>query len=220
MTIPQSAEAEPKPMPRTVSVLASGQVQAEPDTAHLSTGVASEGKTAGEALAKNSQSMRKVVDGLKASGIDPKDIQTVSFNVSPRHQHFKDGRPPAVVGYEVHNQVRVVVRDLKQLGKILDEVVTLGANQVHGITFEVGRQEELKDEARKSAMQSALRRAKLYADAAGATVGPVVTIAEEMPNFVPSRPIMFAKAAADSAPPVEAGTQMLEVKVSVTWELR
>ncbi len=215
------ASAEQKPLLRTVSVSATGRTQAEPDMAHLTTGVLAEGKTAAEALTKNSQAMRKVVDGLKALGIEGKDIQTNSFRVEPRHQHFKDGRPPTVVGYQVENEVRLVVRDLKKLGSVLDEVVSLGANQVGGISFEVARQEELKDEARKTAMANALRRARLYAEAAGAGIGPVVSIQEEASSSWQPRPIAYGRTAmAAEAAPMEPGTQALEVKVNVVWELR
>ena len=47
-----------------------------------------------------------------------------------------------------------------------------------GLSFEVSKAETLKDEARKEAVANALRRAKLYADAAGAEVGEVLTIDE------------------------------------------
>ena len=66
----------------------------------------------------------------------PKDIQTTAVNVEPRYAQAKDGRPATVSGYRVVNQVRLMVRDVKRLGEILDAAIGLGANQVHGITFE------------------------------------------------------------------------------------
>ena len=62
---------------------------------------------------------------------------------------------------------------------MLDTLVTLGANQMNGLSFEVSKAETLKDEARKEAIANALRRAKLYAAAAGAEVGEVVSISED-----------------------------------------
>src|SRR5262245_35181242 len=80
---------------RIVSVSASGSVTGEPDVAHISTGVVTEGDTAREALDRNTAAMRALIDGLKASGIEAKDIQTSQINVEPRYQQSKDGRPPA-----------------------------------------------------------------------------------------------------------------------------
>ena len=77
------ATAEEKAMERTVTVSASGQVSAEPDQARITTGVVSEAATASEALAKNTDAMKKVIAELKGKGIEAKDIQTSSFNVEP-----------------------------------------------------------------------------------------------------------------------------------------
>jgi uncharacterized protein len=207
-------------MPRTVSVSAAGHVTAEPDQAAISTGVVAEGASAGAALAANTTVMAKLIDGLKSSGIDAKDIKTVSFNVQPRYQNYKDGRPATINGYQVVNQVRILVRDLDKLGQVLDTSVTLGANQMGGIEFQVSAAETLKDEARKVAMANALRRARLFAQSAGADVGEVIAIAEEMATPV-GRPPMMARAAMAAEPvPIERGTQSLEVRVNVTWALK
>ena len=214
------SEAQDRRPDRSVSVSATGTVGADPDMAHVSTGVVSEAESAREALNRNSATMKKLIDGLKAKGIVEKDIQTTSINVEPRYQQFKDGRPAAIAGYRVVNQVRIIARDLTKLGDVLDQAVTLGANQMGGIQFEVSNAETLKDEARKRAMDNALRRAKLYAAGAGAEVGPVISISEDV-QFIGPRPVPMARTAlAAEAVPIEAGTQMLEARVHVTWSLK
>lgn len=214
------SSAEDLRMARTVSVSATGMVTAEPDLAAISTGVVAEGDTARAALSANTALMSKLIEGLKATGIQPKDIKTISFNVQPRYQNYKDGRPATINGYQVVNQVRIVVRELDKLGQVLDTAVTLGANQMGGIEFQVSAAETLKDEARKVAMANALRRAKLFAASANAEVGEVIAIAEEMAVPV-GRPMMMAKAAMSAeAVPIERGSQSLEVRVNVTWALK
>lgn len=213
-----TAAAQDRHPERTVSVAATGSVAVEPDLAYVSTGVVSEADTARDALQRNSAAMKKVVDGLKGAGIDAKDIQTVSFNVEPRYQQTKDGRTPQINGYRVVNQVRITARDLTKLGELLDQIVGLGANQAGGISFEVSQAETLKDEARRQAIANAYRRAQLFAAAAGAKVGEVLTISEDA---VDSRPMPRGRVAmAAEAVPIERGTQTLEVHVQVTWALR
>jgi len=202
---------------RTVSVSATGSVAAEPDLATISTGVVSEADTAREALSRNTATMAKVIEGLKALGIAAQDIRTTAVNVEPRYRSVKD-QAPAIVGYQVVNQVRITARDLKRLGEVLDQIVNLGVNQVGGITFEVSKAEELRDEARKVAMANALRRARLYASSAGAEIGPVVMISEDAPASGP-RPMARTSLAAGDVP-IEPGSQRLEVKIHVTWALR
>ncbi|MBN8910840.1 MAG: SIMPL domain-containing protein [Rhizobiales bacterium] len=210
--------AEEKPMDRLITVSATGYAYAEPDRATISAGVAAEADTAAAALSANTELMQKVVDGLKESGIDAKDIQTSNFNVEPRYTNPRDGAPPAINGYRVSNQVTVLVRDLKALGGLLDKLVTLGANQVNGLSFEVSKAETLKDEARKEAVANARRRAELLAGAAGAEIGEVVTISEDM-GYGGPRPVAMRAAKADSVP-IEAGTETLEARVTVTWKLK
>jgi uncharacterized protein len=203
---------------RFVSVSATGSVVAVPDTAYITAGVLTEGDTARDALSRNNATTAKLIDGLKAAGIAAKDIQTSQLNVSPRYTQAKEGRPATVSGYTVSNQVRVTVRDVKRLGEILDQAITLGANQMHGIAFEVSTAEQLKDDARKLAMQNARRRAELYATAAGAQLGPVLRISEDVTDA--GRPMLQKSRVALSAVPVEAGTQTLEVEVHVTYALK
>ena len=203
---------------RYVSVSATGDVAAEPDMAYISTGVMVEADTAKDGLARNSLVMAKLVDGLKSLGIAPKDIQTTSVYVQPRYVQTKDGHPTTFSGYRVVNQVRLTVREMKRLGEMLDAAVTLGANQVNGITFDVSNAETLKDEARKQAMVNARRRAELYATAAGAQLGNVLTISEDV-NAGP-RPMSMARSATVGAVPIEGGTRTLTVTVHVTYSLR
>ena len=100
-------------MERTITVSATGTVEAEPDQARITSGVTTEATSAREALTGNSEAMTKVISQLKAKGIDAKDIQTASFNVEPLIDYSKDGQPPKTRGYRVSNQVVILVRDLE-----------------------------------------------------------------------------------------------------------
>lgn len=210
--------AEDKPMDRLITVSATGYAYAEPDRVRLSTGVTAEADTAEAALSANTELMQKVVAGLKENGIDAKNIQTSNFHVEPRYTNPRDGTAPTINGYRVSNQVTILVQDLKSLGGLLDKLVALGANQVHGLTFEVSAAETLKDEARKEAIANARRRAELLAAAAGAEVGEVVTITEET-GYGGPRPVAMRAAKAEAVP-IEAGTETLEARVAVTWKLK
>lgn len=203
---------------RTVTVSATGAVSALPDIAHVATGVVSEGGTAAAALAANTAAMKSVVDGLKALGIAAADMQTDAFSVEPRYPaRPAPGSAPQIDGYRVVNQLRITVRKLEDLGAILDRMIGLGANQMHGLSFEVSGAEALKDEARRVAIANALRRAELYAAAAGAGVGQVLAIVEDGARQAP-RGALMARAMTESVP-IERGSQSLEVGVTVTWAL-
>jgi uncharacterized protein len=214
-----SALAHDEAQKRTISLVGTGAIKTTPDKVDISTGVTSEAISAREALDKNTGAMTKVVEALKGEGIDPKDIQTTNFSVGPIYEQKADGRAPVVVGYRVSNQVRITLHDTGKLGVILDKVVTLGANQIDSIEFGVEEPEALKDEARKLALKNVTDNAKLYAEAAGVGLGPVLSISEEessyQPRFVPAATRMEMS----KDVPIEAGTASVEVRVRVAWEI-
>ena len=214
-----AALAEEKRMDRTVTVSATGEAGAEPDMARVSSGVTSEADTAREALSRNSAAMKKLIAGMKTAGVDAKDIQTSSFHIEPRYTNPREGQTQVINGYRVANQVEIRARNLDRLGDLLDALVTLGANQMGGLSFEVSKAETLRDEARRSAIANALRRAKLYAEAAGATVGEVIAISEDVVVSGP-RSYAMAKATMADQVPIERGTETLEARVTVTWALK
>ena len=215
------AKAAEQSAERRISVQASATVSAEPDLALISTGVVSEADTAREALDRNTLAMRRLIDGLKSAGLEARDIQTTSFNVEPRYEQPKSYDQPAapkIVGYRVHNQVQITARDVGRLGEVLDRAVTLGANQIGGIQFEVSKAETLKDDARREAMANALRRAQLLTAAAGVQLGNVIRIEEQIDQHGPS-PMPYRMTKADAVP-IERGTATLQATVNVTWELQ
>ena len=201
---------------RTLSLTAAGAIKTTPDEVDISTGVTSEAKTAREALDQNTEAITQVVDALKAEGIDPKDIQTINFSVSPVYDqtpYDKPAPPPVVVAYRVTNQVRISLHDTTKLGAILDKVVTLGSNQIDAIEFGVEEPESLKDEARKLALKNVTDNAKLYAEAAGVGLGPILSISEEESSYYPRAVPAAARMEMAKDVPIEAGTATVEVRV-------
>ncbi len=211
------AAAQEKSMERTVTVSATGGAEVEPDLAQISTGVVSEAGTAKEAIERNKAGMSHLIDGLKKVGIEARDIRTTVFSVDPRYTQPKDGRPGTINGYRVMNQVRLTVRNVGRLGEVLDQAIALGANQVNQIAFDVADDETLKDAARKQAMANARRRAELYAKAAGAELGAVLRISEQVTGH---HALVDRRVAMQASVPIEAGTRRLEVEVHVTYALR
>ncbi|NQV81248.1 MAG: SIMPL domain-containing protein [Alphaproteobacteria bacterium] len=204
---------------RTIAVSGYAEVQATPDRAQVSAGVVTQGQTAAAAVEQNSTAMRGVFAALRAAGVAEADIRTAGFNVSPVFDEVKGPRQaPRIVAYQVGNTVTALVRDTATLGDTLDALVKGGANTLHGVSFFVARDEELQDRLRVEAVKDAQRKAAMMAEAAGATLGPVMTIAETGRGGAPV-PMARLQASAMSVP-VAAGTETLATTVSVTFELR
>ncbi len=211
---------------RIITVSGEGTVQASPDMALITVGVVSENESAREALSANTQSMTQVLDALKAEGIESRDLQTSGFSMEPVYsqppRNTDNSTPfvPEITGYRVRNNLNVRVRDLSRVGAVLDKVITLGANSVSGPTFSVAEPKPLQDQARRAAVADALRKAELYASAAGVTLGAISRIEEGYASQPqPMAAPMFRMEAAGASVPVEGGELTFEAQVTVTWEL-
>ena len=90
-----------EPQKRTITIQGKGSIKAAPDKVSVSAGVETEAPNAKDALARNTAAMTKVVDALKAADIDPKEIQTTNFSISPRYENRDDGKPARIIGYTV-----------------------------------------------------------------------------------------------------------------------
>ena len=205
---------------------AEGLSSAQPDLATISLGVSSRAATAAEAMTQNAEAQNKVIEALKAEGIEARDIQTSGLNLSPMLDYSKDGEAPRVTGYAAQNNVTVRVRDIAGLGAVLDKLVASGANEIGGINFTREDMTEAEDAARSAAVQDARRRAEIMAEAAGMRLGPLLRLSdtpvESQP--VPMMRMMAAEAKvasfSDSAVPVEAGKAQVVVNVSGSVQMR
>ncbi|MEO0981574.1 MAG: SIMPL domain-containing protein [Pseudomonadota bacterium] len=205
----------------TLTITAEAVVDREPDIAFLNAGVETEGETAAAAISENAERMTGVFDALAQAGVDPKDMQTSNFALEPRYNYNRDGRPPELLGYKARNQLTVKVRDLDNLGRTMDAMVSAGGNTFSGLTFALDDDTAVRNEARRLAMQDALSRAELYADAAGLEVGRIVTINESGYARGP-QPLAMARggfAAESAATPIAAGEVGYTASVTVVFEL-
>jgi uncharacterized protein YggE len=204
---------------RTITVSGTGEAAATPDQAVIRLGVRIDADTAAEALTQNSQQMQALIQVFRDAGAQAADIQTQAISIWPRYSEStpQGSQTPELAGYTASNIVEVRVRDLSQLGSLLDEAVQAGGNTIESISFKIGDQAGLLEDARQAAMSNALQKAEQLASLAGAELGVVLTIQET--GGTP--PVPLARGGVDEsiAVPVEPGTQTVSVSVQVTWLL-
>lgn len=201
----------------TITVTGEASIAATPDMATVSLGVTTEGATAAEAMAANSKALAAVIDRLQGAGIAETDLQTANLSLNPNWTGYDSGAAPQIANYMAMNMLNVRVRDLANLGSVLDASIADGANTLNGITFELAAPRPVQDEARRAAMGDATAKATLYAEAAGVTLGKIASIAE-VQNYGGPMPV-FMEAKAASPVPVAAGQIALQAQVTVTYEI-
>ena len=213
------------PPRRVITVTGEGEAAVAPDMAIVNLTVLREGETAREALDAGNAAMTEVLAAMREAGIADRDLQTSGFGIAPQYvypENGESGEGPRITGYQVTNSLSVRVRDLADLGGLLDQAVSLGVNQGGDILFTNDDPAAATDEARRDAVEDARNRAETLVDAAGVGLGDVVRIDENV-HRAPPMPMMRAEMArslaADAAVPVATGENTYAVTVTITWEL-
>ena len=218
---PVAAVADPAP--HTITVSGQAEARGAPNQAMLSAGVVSVAPTAAAALAENARKMTGVFAALKKLGVPERSIQTSNFSVQPQYPPYNQNATglQRIVGYQVSNQVDVVLDDTAKLGPALDALVGAGANQINSVSFGIKGADALQAKARADAVADARTRAETYAKAAGVSLGSVVSI-QENGGFEPPRPMVMLRAQAAEAPPTPTAAGELGVTANVTmvFEIR
>src|SRR5690242_10842800 len=198
---------------KLVTVTGEASIAVAPDMATMRVGVSSQEKTAREASEANARQMTGVLAAIKGAGVAERDVQTSRLSLQPQYDPNKG--TPRLTGFQASNQVTIRIRDVDSLPIVLDRAIAAGANEMSGIEFGVSEQSKLLDQARDDAIADARRKAELYAKAAGAKLGRVVSITEEG-SSPPPRPMQAMRA---GAVPVAPGEQTLRAVVTVSYEL-
>ena len=199
----------------TLSVVGTGVVKTTPDTATISAGVVTQATKAADAIDANAKAMTKVIDALKASGIDSKDLQTAFVSVDPRY----DDTGQNLVGYNATNSVSAIVRSIAKVGDAIDTAVAAGANNVSGPSLSRDDQDQLYRDALEDAVAKARLKATTLARAAGRSLGEIRALSEENVSAGPIAYDAFAAKAADVSTPIEAGTTAVTASVRVVFAL-
>jgi uncharacterized protein YggE len=233
------------PSSALLSLTAEGQSRRTPDIALFNAGVVTQAATATEALADNSRRMDRVIAALKRAGIAERDIQTSAISLQPRYSDPErdaqmlarsTGRPyvppteaAKIIGYEARNTVQVRVRKLGEMGKIIDTLISEGANQVDGPNFTLDEPREALDEARREAVAVGRQRAELYAQATGMRVARLLSVSEGGGYYPVQQAIVVtgSRMGYGGAPPppppppapVSPGELSLGVNLSMQFEL-
>ena len=110
-------------------------------------------------------------------------------------------------------------RDAANAGRILDTLVTAGANEISGPTFEIAETGAALDEARIRALTAARASADLYAGSLGLRVARVLDISERTGGGPHAFGGGFGEARMAGLTNVALGEESLGVTLTVSFEL-
>ncbi len=205
---------------KTVRVSGTGIVAGDPDAVVLSIGVSVERDSVKQARTEAAEAMAGVIESLKGNGLLDPDIQTQHFSIHQRFDYINGRRE--FQGYSVTNTVSATIRDLDDVGNVIDDAAEAGGDlvEIHSIRFTIEDPTKLKMQARIAAMQDAEAKANTLATEGGVTLGKPISISESG-DYYPPGPVSFAADAAAAAveTPIQSGQLQIMVRVNVTYEI-
>jgi hypothetical protein len=207
---------------RTVRVQGEGKITAVPDQAEIVFGVVEDSAQLKDASAKARKKMQAIFAAIKSFGISEKDFQTIDYNIQPKYKYDKNGNEVQRIGYTVTNRIKVLVKDLDQVGQVLEAVTEKEVGQVEGPNFGFSDPSKLGLEALKAAMADAHTKAETLARSGDAELDKVFSI-NQISSYMPTpRPMMAFKAmeTEGNAPPVARGQSDVNAQVEVVYLLK
>jgi hypothetical protein len=164
------------PAPNTLSVTGIGKISLAPDVAYVTVGVHTQSSEVSTAVAANSTAVDRVMSALAEAGIAREDMQTSNFSVYTMDEYDEFGQRTGALSYTVDNNVNVTVRDLTNMGALLDTAVNAGANSIWGIQFDLEDKSSAQTEARTLAVEEAKAVAADLAQVTGVSLGDLVSV--------------------------------------------
>jgi uncharacterized protein YggE len=192
---------------RAVTVTATGTVSGTPDTLTVQLGVQTRADNASKALQDNNSAANAVIDRLRKAGVADRDLQTSQLSIDPTYT----SNGSTITGYQVTNSVTATLHDIGKAGALIDAAQQAAGNaiRIDGISFSIADDSALRAKARAAAVKQALAQAKQIADAAGVTLGPVLSIVENPQDSSPQPVYATGMAAGSAATSVLPGSQDL-----------
>jgi uncharacterized protein YggE len=204
--------------PNTVTVVGSGQVNATPDEALLSLGVAATRPTANGALTAAGAEMTRLTNALRSQGVADKDMQTSSISLGQATSCC----PTAVTGYTGSSSLTVTIHHLANVGSI--EVAAVGAVgndlQLNGVSLTLSDDSAQLRTARIAAMADARSRGSQWATQTGRKLGPILAVSEVVNNQPTGSSCTNGCGGAGGGVPIQPGQNTVSVSITVEFQLQ
>ena len=165
------------PPEHTIEVTGYAKVSATPDYATITLGVQGSAETAEQASALCTEHLTSVNEALLALGVRIKDITAAGISIAANVRE-SDG---TVLGYTATDTITIIAHDVATANGVMSGAIDAGASAIYGITYSLTDAKPVYQEALEAAMDDALLKAQVLAEAGGATLGAVIGV-EETPS--------------------------------------
>lgn len=207
----------------TLQVSGKGQITAIPDVANITFTVETTKKTASDAVKENAEKMNMVMSEIKSKiGKDDK-LSTSGYSLSPIYSYDDKIGRSILTGYTVSNSILIRIKNLKEVGNLIDSATQVGANRIDSLSFDTDKRDEYRKEALVKAVQDARETAEIVANAAGVSIVKIIQISPSYDVPIPIYKDFAATrelAAAPAPTQIEPGELVINATVNIVFEIK
>ena len=222
---PAQAADAPAPEARSITVTGTGLASGAPDKARLRLSVQKSNPSMDQARADALAVVQRFLALARKLGIPEAQLRTTSAMVNPDYRWDQATSRQVLVGYAVQRELEVEVRDLDQLGALIEGAVDAGVNNVSPPLLDSSRRSELNRQALAAAARDAEANARVLADTLGMKLGKLRELSTEAVRLprtpMPMARMAMAAAEADSggAASYTPGSLEFQTTVSATFDI-
>jgi hypothetical protein len=167
----------------TVSVSGKSTVIIAPNEAELYVRIETFEDTAKEAKDTNANIADNVIKALMNKGVKKSDIETSQYNLYPMRDYDDTF---GIEGYTVMNVLRVTIRELDNVGDLIDTAVNSGANGVDRVSFGLtkDKEKEVNSEALTKAAENSKEKAEAIVKGLNMDLGKIISITETSFGYI------------------------------------
>ena len=195
-----------------------------PDEAKVTLGVTVTETTVKTAQDNANTIINKFKDDLANLGIEKNKIKTNNYSLYPNYDWESATR--RILSYTVSSNLEVTLTDFDLLNQVIDLATADGINEIGSINFTLSDSKlaELKQEARKIAIDAAKLNADNLAHLTGIQLGNIVNVQENETNYndgfnpIMAKSVAYDTASGGSPTNVEAGETVYDYYVTLSYQ--
>lgn len=196
-----------------VTASGTGTVLVPADTAVISLGVSARNPDVLQAQGRVNEAIAAIRRVLTDAGIPSEDISTDYINIFAIYDYRETG--DQLSSYEASSTLAIRTEEINRVGEMVDLAFRAGANTLNGISFSARNTEEARKEALQAAVRDAMDKAETLAAAAGLRITGIEQIGEESTFHTDTGASRFEMKASGMAESADAATEVQAAKVSV-----
>lgn len=202
-----------------------GEDRSRPDTMTITAGVVTTGGNAREALQANSLLANRLIEAVRANGVEARDVRTSRLSVVPRFNQGEEDRAeqearrPRILGYVASNEVELRLRDLSKAAGIVNDLFAAGANKVTGPNFSHADPKPAEARARRAAVADAQAEGSDYAEALGMKIARVLRVSQRGDFDRENRGEIIVTGSRIAGAPIEPGEIVTRVQVWIHYAM-